>query len=152
MKHDLIVSAVPATARGEVGVVTSAGRLLRVNVVDLPQLPEPMPTPNLPGWCAAGGVRDPGGRRDGRLPDHPGRVLARPGARYGTGCRQARGARLPVQQGRVGGHRPQGGRPDRRRRRAAHRRRGPGLHHGRPRSCCATRPRRSARRAVRRAV
>ncbi|MEV5550814.1 DNA topoisomerase IV subunit A [Streptomyces sp. NPDC052309] len=48
VKHDLIVSAVPATARGEVGVVTSAGRLLRVNVVDLPQLPE-MPTPNLSG-------------------------------------------------------------------------------------------------------
>ncbi|MFG3132795.1 DNA gyrase/topoisomerase IV subunit A [Streptomyces tendae] len=49
VKHDLIVSAVPATARGEVGVVTSGGRLLRVNVVDLPQLPEAMPTPNLAG-------------------------------------------------------------------------------------------------------
>ncbi|WP_055693999.1 DNA gyrase/topoisomerase IV subunit A, partial [Streptomyces prasinopilosus] len=49
VKHDMIVSAVPATARGEVGVVTSAGRLLRVNVVDLPQLPESMPTPNLSG-------------------------------------------------------------------------------------------------------
>ncbi|WP_406725136.1 DNA topoisomerase IV subunit A [Streptomyces sp. GD-15H] len=49
VKHDLIVSAVPATARGEVGVVTSAGRLLRVNVIDLPQLPETMPTPSLSG-------------------------------------------------------------------------------------------------------
>ncbi|MCX5034867.1 DNA topoisomerase IV subunit A [Streptomyces coelicoflavus] len=49
VKHDLIVSAVPATARGEVGVVTTVGRLLRVNVVDLPQLPEAMPTPNLAG-------------------------------------------------------------------------------------------------------
>ncbi|MFC8433776.1 DNA topoisomerase (ATP-hydrolyzing) subunit A [Streptomyces sp. NPDC057253] len=39
-KHDVIVSAVPATARGEVGAVTSAGRLLRLNVIDLPQLPE----------------------------------------------------------------------------------------------------------------
>ncbi|MFF8594899.1 DNA topoisomerase (ATP-hydrolyzing) subunit A [Streptomyces sp. NPDC015220] len=48
-KHDVIVSAVPATARGEVGVVTSAGRLLRVNVVDLPQLPEPVSAPNLAG-------------------------------------------------------------------------------------------------------
>ncbi|MBB1243193.1 DNA topoisomerase IV subunit A [Streptomyces durbertensis] len=37
-KHDVIVSAVPATTRGEVGAVTSAGRLLRVPVVDLPQL------------------------------------------------------------------------------------------------------------------
>ncbi|WP_053848479.1 DNA topoisomerase (ATP-hydrolyzing) subunit A [Streptomyces sp. NRRL B-24085] len=39
-KHDVIVSAVPATARGEVGAVTSSGRLLRINVIDLPQLPE----------------------------------------------------------------------------------------------------------------
>ncbi|PWJ04575.1 DNA topoisomerase IV [Streptomyces sp. NWU49] len=49
IKHDVIVSAVPTTARGEVGVVTSAGRLLRLNVVDLPVLPEAMPTPNLSG-------------------------------------------------------------------------------------------------------
>ncbi|MFI1421395.1 DNA topoisomerase (ATP-hydrolyzing) subunit A [Streptomyces sp. NPDC020731] len=49
VKHDVIVSAVPATARGEIGVVTSAGRLLRLNVVDLPQLPETMPVPNLSG-------------------------------------------------------------------------------------------------------
>ncbi|MEU3983104.1 DNA topoisomerase IV subunit A [Streptomyces sp. NPDC026672] len=48
-KHDPIVSAVPATARGEIGVVTSAGRLLRVNVVDLPQLPEATGAPNLSG-------------------------------------------------------------------------------------------------------
>lgn len=40
VKHDVIVSAVPATARGVIGAVTSAGRLLRINVVDLPQLPE----------------------------------------------------------------------------------------------------------------
>ncbi|NEA42983.1 DNA topoisomerase IV subunit A [Streptomyces sp. SID11385] len=39
-KHDVIRSAVPATARGEVGAVTSAGRLLRITVVDLPQLAE----------------------------------------------------------------------------------------------------------------
>jgi DNA gyrase subunit A len=49
VKHDVIVSAVPATARGEIGVVTSAGRLLRLNVVDLPQLPQEMPAPNLSG-------------------------------------------------------------------------------------------------------
>lgn len=49
VKHDVIVSAVPATARGEVGAVTSSGRLLRLNVVDLPQLPETMPPPNLSG-------------------------------------------------------------------------------------------------------
>ncbi|NED20749.1 DNA topoisomerase IV subunit A [Streptomyces sp. SID9913] len=49
VKHDVIVSAVRSTARGEVGVVTSAGRLLRLNVVDLPQLPEDMPVPNTAG-------------------------------------------------------------------------------------------------------
>ncbi|NEY33436.1 DNA topoisomerase 4 subunit A [Streptomyces sp. PRKS01-65] len=48
-KHDVIVSAVPATARGEIGVVTSAGRLLRLNVVDLPQLPETATAPNVSG-------------------------------------------------------------------------------------------------------
>ncbi|MCK1798708.1 DNA topoisomerase IV subunit A [Streptomyces sp. XM4193] len=42
-KHDVIVSAVPATARSEIGAVTSAGRLLRLSVIDLPQLPEPAP-------------------------------------------------------------------------------------------------------------
>ncbi|MFG2607043.1 DNA topoisomerase (ATP-hydrolyzing) subunit A [Streptomyces sp. NPDC048514] len=49
VKHDVIVSAVPATARGEIGAVTSAGRLLRINVVDLPQLPEATGAPNLSG-------------------------------------------------------------------------------------------------------
>ncbi|MFG2501971.1 DNA topoisomerase (ATP-hydrolyzing) subunit A [Streptomyces sp. NPDC048441] len=49
VKHDVIVSAVPATARGEVGAVTSEGRLLRVSVVDLPQLPETHAAPNLSG-------------------------------------------------------------------------------------------------------
>ncbi|MFF0202011.1 DNA topoisomerase (ATP-hydrolyzing) subunit A [Streptomyces sp. NPDC005017] len=48
-KHDVIVSAVPATQRGEVGVVTSSGRLLRLNVIDLPQLPDTATAPNLSG-------------------------------------------------------------------------------------------------------
>jgi DNA gyrase subunit A len=48
-KHDVIVSAVAATARGEIGVVTSSGRLLRINVVDLPQLPDTASVPNLSG-------------------------------------------------------------------------------------------------------
>ncbi|GJF31914.1 DNA topoisomerase (ATP-hydrolyzing) [Kitasatospora sp. NE20-6] len=38
-KHDVLMSAVPATARADVGVVTSAGRVLRLPVIDLPQLP-----------------------------------------------------------------------------------------------------------------
>ncbi|MCZ7416098.1 MULTISPECIES: DNA gyrase/topoisomerase IV subunit A [unclassified Streptomyces] len=49
VKHDVIVSAVPATTRGEIGAVTSSGRLLRLSVVDLPQLPEPSATPSLAG-------------------------------------------------------------------------------------------------------
>ncbi|GGU56959.1 DNA gyrase/topoisomerase IV subunit A [Streptomyces lavendofoliae] len=48
-KHDVIVSAVPATQRGEVGVVTSSGRLLRLSVIDLPQLPDTASAPNLSG-------------------------------------------------------------------------------------------------------
>jgi DNA gyrase subunit A len=39
-KHDVIVSAVPTTARADIGVVTSTGRLLRLTVIDLPILPE----------------------------------------------------------------------------------------------------------------
>jgi DNA gyrase subunit A len=48
-KHDVVVSAVPATARGDIGVVTSAGRLLRLAVIDLPQLPDTAAAPNLAG-------------------------------------------------------------------------------------------------------
>ncbi|MEU9704116.1 DNA topoisomerase IV subunit A [Streptomyces sp. NPDC047981] len=48
-KHDVIVSAVPATQRGDVGAVTSAGRLLRLAVIDLPQLPDTAAAPNLAG-------------------------------------------------------------------------------------------------------
>ncbi|MEV7682556.1 DNA topoisomerase IV subunit A [Streptomyces sp. NPDC088341] len=49
VKHDVIISAVPATARGDVGAVTSAGRLLRIPVIDLPQLPDTASAPNLSG-------------------------------------------------------------------------------------------------------
>lgn len=49
VKHDAIVSAVAATARGDVGAVTSAGRLLRLSVIDLPQLPDTHAAPNLSG-------------------------------------------------------------------------------------------------------
>jgi DNA gyrase subunit A len=37
--HDVIISAVRATARGTIGLVTSAGRLIKVNVLELPGLP-----------------------------------------------------------------------------------------------------------------
>ncbi len=47
--HDVIVSAVRTTARGEVGVLTSRGRLLKLGVLDLPTLPGAANDPNLQG-------------------------------------------------------------------------------------------------------
>jgi len=37
--HDVVVSAVRATVRGTVGLVTSAGRLVKLNVLELPAMP-----------------------------------------------------------------------------------------------------------------
>lgn len=47
--HDVVVSAVRTTARGEVGVLTSAGRLLRLGVLDLPAIPPSANETNLQG-------------------------------------------------------------------------------------------------------
>ncbi|GAB2982804.1 DNA gyrase/topoisomerase IV subunit A [Nocardioides montaniterrae] len=47
--HDVIVSAVRTTARADVGVITSAGRLLRLAVLDLPAIPPSANEPNLQG-------------------------------------------------------------------------------------------------------
>ncbi len=48
-KHDVIVSAVRATARGEVAAITSGGRMVRLSVLDLPALPPTASSPNLSG-------------------------------------------------------------------------------------------------------
>jgi DNA gyrase subunit A len=48
-KHDVVVSAVRSTARGEVGVVTSAGRMIRLGVLDMPALPATASAPHLSG-------------------------------------------------------------------------------------------------------
>ena len=48
-KHDVIVSEVAATARGEVGVVTSRGDVVRLSVLDLPALPSTAAGPTLAG-------------------------------------------------------------------------------------------------------
>jgi DNA gyrase subunit A len=53
-RHDLVVSAVPTTARADVGVVTSTGRLLRLAVIDLPVLAEPSGGPGAPPNLASG--------------------------------------------------------------------------------------------------
>jgi DNA gyrase subunit A len=48
-KHDVIVSVVRATARGEVAAVTSAGRMLRLGVLDVPAVPATASAPHLSG-------------------------------------------------------------------------------------------------------
>ncbi|WP_408895796.1 DNA topoisomerase (ATP-hydrolyzing) subunit A [Nocardioides sp. R1-1] len=47
--HDVVVSAVRTTARADIGVITSAGRLLRLAVLDLPAIPPSANEPNLQG-------------------------------------------------------------------------------------------------------
>ncbi len=49
IKHDALRSVLPATARGEVGAVTSAGRMIRLQVMDMPALPPTAGVPNLAG-------------------------------------------------------------------------------------------------------
>ena len=48
-RHDLVVSAVTATARADIGAVTTAGRVLRLPVIDLPSLPPSSSAPVLAG-------------------------------------------------------------------------------------------------------
>jgi DNA gyrase subunit A len=47
--HDVIVSSVDSTARGTIGVLTSAGRLIRLGVLELPALPPSAHSPALSG-------------------------------------------------------------------------------------------------------
>ena len=47
--HDVVVSAVRATARGEVAAVTSRGRMIRLPVLDMPALPPTSNPPSLSG-------------------------------------------------------------------------------------------------------
>jgi DNA gyrase subunit A len=48
-KHDVVVSAARATARGQVGAVTNRGRVIRLDVLDLPTLPATANSPHLQG-------------------------------------------------------------------------------------------------------
>ena len=47
--HDVLVSRIIATARGECGLITGAGRLLKISVLDLPTVPATASAPNLQG-------------------------------------------------------------------------------------------------------
>jgi DNA gyrase subunit A len=48
-RHDVVVSAVRATARGTIGVLTSRGRVIRLGTLDLPTLPATANHPHLRG-------------------------------------------------------------------------------------------------------
>ncbi|MFL6178408.1 MAG: DNA gyrase subunit A, partial [Actinomycetes bacterium] len=48
-KHDVIVADVTTTARGDVGLVTSSGEVVRLAVLDLPSLPPTASAPTLSG-------------------------------------------------------------------------------------------------------
>jgi len=47
--HDVVVSRVLATARADVGLLTSRGRCVRLNALDLPTVPATATAPNLQG-------------------------------------------------------------------------------------------------------
>ena len=47
--HDVVVSTVGTTARGQVGALTTAGRLIRLDVLDLPTIPPTAGSPHLQG-------------------------------------------------------------------------------------------------------
>ena len=49
VNHDVIVSRILTTARGDCGLVTSSGRLIRINALDLPTVPATANAPNLQG-------------------------------------------------------------------------------------------------------
>jgi DNA gyrase subunit A len=63
-RHDVITSAVKATARGEVGLLTSRGRVIRLSVLELPALPPTNGAPSLSGGAPLGAFVDlPAGER-----------------------------------------------------------------------------------------
>lgn len=47
VKHDVLASQVPTSTRGEIGALTSSGRIIRVSMIDVPALPEDHGFPQL---------------------------------------------------------------------------------------------------------
>jgi DNA gyrase subunit A len=85
-KHDAVVGAVRTTARGEVGLLTSRGRLVRLSALELPTLPPTNGAPNLSGGAPLAAYVDlPRGEEPLTIvsldPDSPGIALGTaPGA------------------------------------------------------------------------
>lgn len=52
-RHDVFTSVVKTSARGEIAAVTSQGRMLRLQVMDMPVLPPTQGTPNMAGGVPA---------------------------------------------------------------------------------------------------
>jgi DNA gyrase subunit A len=56
--HDVVISAIPATTRGEFGLVTSAGRVVRLSALDLPAIPAVSGVPALSAGAPLGAFVD----------------------------------------------------------------------------------------------
>ncbi|MBK8462733.1 MAG: DNA topoisomerase IV subunit A [Nigerium sp.] len=56
--HDVVVSAIRATARGEYGLLTSAGRVIRAQAIDLPSIALTAGAPTLQGGAPASELID----------------------------------------------------------------------------------------------
>ena len=107
-QHDVVSAAVRATARGEVGLVTSRGRLVRlVRRSTCPPCRRPAAPPSLSGGAPLGGVRRPPARARRSLGLDDAVDAGSAGLALGTAQRrrQAGGARLPGQPRRLRGDR-----------------------------------------------
>ena len=109
--HDIVAAAVSATARGTIGAVTSAGRMIRVSVLEIPALPPNDSAPSLSGGHPV---------TEFVTLEHGETVLAlanldaedaRGGARHRLRRGEARGPRVPGQPGRVRADHAEGRRP-----------------------------------------
>ena len=56
--HDVIISAIPGTTRGEFGLVTTAGRVVRLSALDLPAIPAVSGVPALSAGAPLGAFVD----------------------------------------------------------------------------------------------
>ncbi|MDO5534287.1 MAG: DNA topoisomerase IV subunit A [Propionibacteriaceae bacterium] len=57
-QHDVVISSIRTTARGEYGVLTSHGRVIRAQAIDLPSIALTAEAPNLQGGSLAGELID----------------------------------------------------------------------------------------------